>query len=63
VLTLDSLHLASYKGNVEIIQALLKRGADVYARNDKGRTPSDEARSVGEREITRLLSEYSGDGI
>lgn len=33
---LTAIHLASYRGNIEIIKILIKYGADIYSKNDRG---------------------------
>ena len=38
-----ALHLAAYRGNIDIVKLLVQRGANVFLRNDKGRCASEEA--------------------
>lgn len=49
------LHTVAYTGNVEVIQLLLRRGADPKARTDDGKTPGQVAREQGHPEAAALL--------
>ena len=54
---LTALHLASGKGHVEVIRALLDNDADVDVRNGYGSTPLHMASTGGHVEAVRLLLE------
>lgn len=49
------LHHAVERGRLEVIQYLLKRGADIIRADNKGQTALDIAREKGHEEITMLL--------
>ncbi|KAF3656940.1 putative serine/threonine-protein phosphatase 6 regulatory ankyrin repeat subunit C-like isoform X2 [Capsicum annuum] len=49
------LHSAASSGNVEIVEILLNRGADVNQKNDGGRTALHYAASKGRAKIAELL--------
>lgn len=49
------LHVASVRGNVEEIAALVEAGADVNAPGDLGNTPLHEAVSQGHSQATLYL--------
>ncbi|XP_075104124.1 uncharacterized protein LOC107778106 isoform X1 [Nicotiana tabacum] len=49
------LHSATSSGNVEIVEILLSRGADVNLKNDGGRTALHYAASKGRVKIAELL--------
>ncbi len=51
------LIFAAAAGNLEIVQALLEKGADVHARNDAGHTAADAAAHKGHHECARVLRE------
>ena len=53
----SALHLASANNHIESAQRLLERGAIVDIRNNRGRTPSDEASRRGFLRIVGLLSQ------
>lgn len=48
-------HLAARKGHLELIQLLIKYGADVSMANDSGNTPLHDAAYSGNEETVRLL--------
>lgn len=50
-----SLHIAAAHGREDIVQLLLKHGADIEARSDGGWTPLHNACDKGAVEIVRLL--------
>jgi len=49
------LHYAANRGYLDIVTLLLKKGADINARNDDGRTPLHEAMSYRRYEVARFL--------
>ncbi|TLD11926.1 hypothetical protein PspLS_11340 [Pyricularia sp. CBS 133598] len=49
------LHVAAARGHVEVVKALLKRGADKELRNGVGRTPRQTAELFGHRDCMSLL--------
>jgi tetratricopeptide (TPR) repeat protein len=55
------LHWAAYKGHRRIVSLLLKRGADVNAKNNDGRTPLMFAAGFGHRQVAKLLVQYKAD--
>ncbi len=54
------LHAAAGKGLKEIVELLIAEGADVNAKDDKGRTPLDLAIINNETEIADLLRKHGG---
>ena len=46
---------ASYNGHLDVVQALLAKGADVNAKNNIGWTALDVARVRGHAEVRALL--------
>jgi ankyrin repeat protein len=55
------LHVSSRLGHVEIIRLLLKRGADIEARDDSGRSPLDRVAQEGHVELAHVLLEHGAD--
>ncbi|MBI3929073.1 MAG: ankyrin repeat domain-containing protein [Armatimonadetes bacterium] len=54
------LHVAAYRGDVEIAALLVAYGADVQARDLQGKTPLDVARSLSHRNgIVRMLERHA----
>jgi len=49
------LHLACNKGNLEVVEFLIEKGADIEAVNSGGFTPLQIASSRGQREVVELL--------
>jgi len=49
------LHVAARFGHVPIVETLLLRGADVCAKDDKGKTPYDKAQAAGFEEVAAML--------
>lgn len=49
------LHYAANRGYLDIVTLLLKKGADINARNNDGRTPLHEAMSYRRYEVARFL--------
>src|SRR5260221_13020251 len=52
------LHLASHRGNMEEIEALVEGGADVNVIGDMGSTPLHDAALGGQAEAGRFLLEH-----
>jgi len=53
-----ALMLAAQKGHKEVVKLLLKKGANVNAKNDLGWTALDFAAKEGYKEIVKLLKAY-----
>ncbi|XP_065088760.1 ankyrin-3-like isoform X3 [Ochlerotatus camptorhynchus] len=56
---LNALHLAAKDGHFEIVQELLKRGANVDNATKKGNTALHIASLAGQKEIIQLLLQYN----
>lgn len=52
---------AAMNGRIEVVQALLRKGVDVNAKNESGYTPLVEAASHGHLEMVKLLLEKGAD--
>jgi Ankyrin repeats (many copies)/TIR domain len=50
------LMFAAYRGNREIVEELLQKGANVNAKNDSGETAADVARNAGREDMVSILS-------
>ncbi|KAM3929397.1 oxysterol-binding protein-related protein 1 isoform 2-T2 [Leptodactylus fuscus] len=55
------LHLACYFGHREVVEELLKAGADMNVLNDMGDTPLHRAAFTGRKELVMLLLESNAD--
>uniref|UniRef100_A0A673NDZ1 Oxysterol-binding protein n=1 Tax=Sinocyclocheilus rhinocerous TaxID=307959 RepID=A0A673NDZ1_9TELE len=53
------LHLACYFGHRDVVEALLKAGADVNLPNNVGDTPLHKAAFTGRKEVVMLLLQYN----
>ncbi|XP_077441178.1 oxysterol-binding protein-related protein 1 isoform X1 [Vanacampus margaritifer] len=53
------LHLASYFGHTDVVDELLKAGADVNLPNNVGDTPLHKAAFTGRKEVVMLLLRYN----
>ncbi|XP_061744859.1 oxysterol-binding protein-related protein 1 isoform X2 [Nerophis ophidion] len=53
------LHLASYFGHANVVEELLKAGADVNLPNNIGDTPLHKAAFTGRKEVVMLLLHYA----
>ena len=49
------LHYASHNGHIDLVKLLIKRGADVNAKDIKGYTPLFAASAGGHREVAEIL--------
>uniref|UniRef100_A0A8C7TEG8 Oxysterol-binding protein n=1 Tax=Oncorhynchus mykiss TaxID=8022 RepID=A0A8C7TEG8_ONCMY len=52
------LHLACYYGHKDVVEELLKAGADVNLQNSMGDTPLHKAALAGRKEVVLLLLRY-----
>ncbi len=50
------LRYAVIIGNLEVIKFLIDKGANIHAKDNKGRTPLDLAREGGNTEVVNMLS-------
>lgn len=57
-----ALHFAALYGQYDIVEALVKNGADVNKKDGAGRTPLDYACGYGHEKIANLLINYGADG-
>lgn len=57
----DGLFRAAHEGNVKMIERLVKDGADVNARDRRGRTPIHVAAFASEDEALRALAKAGAD--
>ncbi len=55
----QSLSFAVDAGDIEVVQSLLKAGADITAKDTKGNTMIQLARLKGHEELFELLEDYS----
>ncbi|XP_064409679.1 oxysterol-binding protein-related protein 1 isoform X3 [Latimeria chalumnae] len=55
------LHLACYFGHKNVVEELLKAGADINVLNDLGDTPLHRAAFTGRKELVMLLLQYNAD--
>jgi ankyrin repeat protein len=55
------LHCAARYGHKEVAELLIAEGADVNAKDTRGRTPIDLAINQGRKEMAKLLASKSGD--
>jgi len=51
-----ALHLAAYQGDSELVEYLIRKGADLEISNSTGFTPFKLAEYKGNTEICRILS-------
>jgi ankyrin repeat protein len=61
-----ALHIAACSGHHRVVGVLLERGADPHARNNKDKTPFQEALDnhseyCDTTQVRRLLSERTGE--
>nr|XP_057923605.1 oxysterol-binding protein-related protein 1-like isoform X2 [Doryrhamphus excisus] len=52
------LHMACYHGNTDVVEELLKEGANVNVQDNMGDTPLHKASCTGRKEIVLLLLRY-----
>src|SRR5215471_17714382 len=55
------IHIASYRGNLPEIEALVEGGADVNAAGDMGSTPLHDAVSGGHPQAVKFLLRHGAD--
>ncbi|XP_059051271.1 oxysterol-binding protein-related protein 1-like [Achroia grisella] len=55
------LHLATYFGHVDVVEALLEAGANVDEVNETGDTPLHKASFIGNEELVILLLKHKAD--
>lgn len=55
------LHYAAKKGNAEMVKTLVRKGANVNDKDNKGYTPLHYACSNGNPESVKILLEFGGD--
>jgi ankyrin repeat protein/predicted TIM-barrel fold metal-dependent hydrolase len=55
------LHCAARHGHKQVAELLIAKGADVNAKDTRGRTPIDLAINQGRKEIAKLLASKSSD--
>jgi ankyrin repeat protein len=55
------LHATSYRGHLDAARLILALGADVNAKNKRGRTPLCSAYDGGHLDVMRLLLEHGAD--
>jgi hypothetical protein len=58
-----SLHAAAAKGNLEIVELLIERGADVNLRDIHGRVPMFVALAEHQPEVARRLAEHTDPNV
>ena len=56
------LHQAALKGNVEILNAIIARGADPQILDNDGKTPRDLSKEHGHPEIVKILDSLNING-
>jgi cytohesin len=61
VLGCTPLHCAARYGHKEVAELLIAKGADINAKDTRGRTPIDLAINQGRKEIAKLLLSKSAD--
>lgn len=54
------LHYAAAKGNLEVVEFLVKNGANVNARNSSGITPLYLAKGFGKKAVAEFLEKHGG---
>lgn len=59
--SLTPLHFAALNGHVNVVELLIRNGADVNAKDDSGLTPLHLASGGGYEEIVKLLSNSRAD--
>jgi ankyrin repeat protein len=57
-----ALHFAALYGQLEIVDALLKKGADVAEKDAAGKTPLDYAIRYGHEKVAKLLKSSGAEG-
>ena len=57
---LTSLHWAAYKGQKDVAELLILKGANVNAKTKSGTTPLHSAAREGHKEVEDLLIKHGG---
>jgi hypothetical protein len=57
------LHVATYRGHVQVVKMLLERGADPNLPNINQESPIYWAAVIGNKEIQKLLLEYGAENL
>ena len=55
--------MAAQNGNLEIVELLLKRKADINAIDSKGWTPLDRANKWRHPDVAKFLGQRGGHGV
>jgi len=50
-----ALHIAAAEGQLEIVVFLLRKGANINVKDQRGRTPLDEAKARGHEKTVKIL--------
>ena len=53
------MHIACYKGYLNVISCLLSEGADINVKNNEGKTPLDVCEDTNKEEIVSLFNKYN----
>ena len=53
------MHIACYKGYLNVISCLLSEGAVINVKNNEGKTPLDVCQDTNKEEIVSLFNKYN----